>query len=129
MSKKLTYHRITKSAFEKEILHADLPVIVEFGADWSGSCQIMTPIIDSLSHTYKDRIKIIRLDITRNVYLVKRYNIQAVPTYYFIKNGRVVDQILRAAARDVFERKIKALLSGSSNLSSNHINKFNGGVK
>ena len=103
-------------AFEKEILKCNKPVIVEFGAEWCGNCQIMKPILSDLSTIYRDQIKIVKLDIEQNKHLVKRYRIQAKPTFLFLKNGEVIDLIICLTPRKDFEEKIfKLLTSFASN--------------
>jgi thioredoxin 1 len=68
------------------------------------------PIINDLSETYRDQIKIVKLDINRNKHLTREYGIQAKPTFLFIKQGEVVDQITGSAPRKEFETKLIALL-------------------
>jgi thioredoxin 1 len=105
------YIYLTAATFEKEILQCDKPVIVEFGADWYGSCRVMAPIINDISATYREQISVVKLDIDRNKHLVEKYGIRAKPTFLFIKNGEVVDHIIGSAPRNDFDDKLISLLS------------------
>lgn len=105
------YIYLNASAFDEEILKYHKPVIVEFGAEWCGSCRIMAPIVNGLSATYRDRIRVVKLDIDRNKPLVDKYGIRAKPTFLFIKNGEVIDHIIGSTPREAFEAKIISLLS------------------
>ena len=111
MSNDSEYIYLNFPAFEKEILKCNKPVIVEFGAEWCGNCQIMKPILSDLSTIYRDQIKIVTLDIEQNKHLVKRYRIQAKPTFLFLKSGQVVDIIICLTPRREFEEKIFKLLT------------------
>ncbi len=111
MNQESEYVFLTESTFTKEILNCSKLVIVEFGADWCGSCRIMTPIVNGISANYGDQIKIVKLDIDKNKHLVDKYGIRAKPTFLFIKNGEVVDHIICSTPREVFEAKINKLLS------------------
>ena len=71
----------------------------------------MKPILSDLSTIYRDQIKIVKLDIERNKHLVKRYRIQAKPTFLFLKNGEVVDIIICLTPRKEFEEKIFKLIT------------------
>ena len=104
------YIYLDESAFEEEVMNYTESVIVEFGTDWCGSCRIMTPIVNDVSATYRDRVKVVRLDIDRNKHLVARYGIRTKPTFLLIKNGEIVDQIIGPVSRKNFENFIDSLL-------------------
>ena len=72
---------------------------------------MMEPIVNSISATYSDRIRVIRVDVDRNTYLVAKYRIRAKPTFLFIKNGKVIDTVTFPIPREDFEGKTKRLLA------------------
>jgi thioredoxin 1 len=111
VSQESEYGFLTGSAFAKDILNCSKLVIVEFGAEWCGSCRVMTSIINDISAAYREQIRVIKLDIERNRHLVEKYSIRAKPTFLFIKNGEVVDHIIGSAPRKDFENKLISLLS------------------
>jgi thioredoxin 1 len=111
MSQDSEYNYLNESAFDEEVLKYHKPVIVEFGAEWCGSCRIMAPIVNDISATYRDQIRVVKLDIDQNKYLVAKYGIQAKPTFLFIKNNEIVDHIIGSASRKDFEDKLISLLS------------------
>ena len=111
MSQDSEYIYLIIQAFENEILQNNKLVIVEFGADWCGSCRLMASIVSDISVTYRDQINVVKLDIDLKKHLVKKYGIWAKPTFLFIKNGEVVDNIIGSAPRKDFENKLISLLS------------------
>jgi len=81
-------------------------VILAFRADWSGNCQIMEPILDSVSVSYQGRIKIVSIDVDQDRMLVGLLHIAIVPSFFFVKNGNIVDHITSLARKEDFEEII-----------------------
>jgi thioredoxin 1 len=101
-----SYISMTPRLFS-ELLRSQAALIVEFGAEWSGSCHIMAPILND----WQGRIKIVRLDIERNRPLTERYGIRKKPTFLLIKDGHIIERIVGSVPRHVFERKVSDLLN------------------
>ena len=96
--------------FEKEVLENPEPVLVEFRAEWSGPCDIMAPIIESLATDYKGLVKFASLDIESNEKTKNEYGISKLPTILFFDKGRAVNHIIGVVPRRVLESQIKAIL-------------------
>ena len=109
--KENTIHTIlTDANFQKEVVENPEPVLVEFGADWCGTCHILAPIIEELGSEFKEQIKIGKLDVEANERVTGKYGIRDLPTLLFFKSGRVVDHIIGAALKVELTAKLKALL-------------------
>ncbi len=81
--------------FEKKVLQADKPVLVDFFATWCGPCQMMAPVLDELSETY-DTFDIVKVDIDRSMPLAERYNVMSVPTFIAFRDGTPVGKLVGA---------------------------------
>ena len=101
---------LTDANFQKEVLESMQPVLVEFGADWYGSCHILSPIMVELADDFSGQIKIAKLDIDDNERVAKEYGIRVPLTLLFFKNGQVVDHINGPVPKRVIEDKFNALL-------------------
>ena len=101
---------ITKDTFQKEVLESDKPVIVDFWATWCGPCRRVGPIIEELANDYEGQVIVGKCDIEEDEDLPMRFGVRNIPTILFIKNGEVVDKQVGAAARPVFEEKLKSIL-------------------
>ncbi len=101
---------LTDKNFQKEVLENPEPVLVEFGAEWSGACQMLAPVLEQLQEAFNGQIKIGRLDVDAHARTATAYGIQDLPTLLFFKQGHVVDQIIGAAPRQVIAAKLHALL-------------------
>ncbi len=96
----------TDENFEKEVLKSDIPVLVDFFAEWCGPCKMMGPIIDGLAGEYEGKWKIGKVDVDQAPKTAEKYSVQSIPTLLFFKDGKVVDTSVGFQAKE----KIKAKL-------------------
>lgn len=100
----------TDSNFQNEVLNSDVPVLVDFYADWCGPCKMMAPVIDELSSQYEGKAKIGKLNVDQNGTTAQKYKVMSIPTLLIIKNGEVVDTIVGAVPKQHLEAKIQSVL-------------------
>lgn len=96
----------TDENFEKEVLKSDIPVLVDFFAEWCGPCKMMAPAIDELAKEYEGKWKIGKLDVDQAPKTAEKYSVQSIPTLIFFKDGQAVDKSVGFQAKE----KIKAKL-------------------
>ena len=103
-------HKFTESNFDAEVLQSDLPVFVDFYADWCGPCKMMSPVIDKLAEEFAGRIKVGKVNVDENGDLAVKYGIMSIPNMVFFKNGEVADRVVGAipkpAMKEKFEKNI-----------------------
>lgn len=100
---------ITDSNFEALVAEGK-PLVVDFWATWCGPCRMVGPTIEALAEQYAGRVNVGKVNVDENEELPAKFGIRNIPTVLFIKNGQVVDKVVGAAARPVYEEKINALL-------------------
>ncbi|WCR56409.1 MAG: hypothetical protein PG979_000466 [Rickettsia asembonensis] len=83
--------KVTDSSFKKEVLESDLPVLVDFWAEWCGPCKMLTPIIDEISKELKGKVKVLKMNIDENPNIPSEYGIRSIPTIMLFKNGEQKD--------------------------------------
>ena len=86
--------KITEQNFENEVLKSNIPVIVDFYADWCGPCKMMSPIIDSIAEELEDKIKVGKINTDENINLAGQYGVMSIPTILVIKNGKVAKSFI-----------------------------------
>lgn len=102
--------KFTDENFEEEVLKSDIPVIVDFYADWCGPCKMMSPVIDELAKDYEGKAKIGKVNTDENRETASKYSVMSIPTIVFIKDGEVADQVVGAVPKTVLEQKLENLL-------------------
>lgn len=73
-----------------QLINQNVPVLVDFKADWCQPCKMMAPVLKQVKQNFKDQIKIIKIDIDKNPVVAQKYGIRGVPTLILFKNGREV---------------------------------------
>ena len=90
----------TDDNFESEVLGADVPVLVDFWAEWCQPCRILAPTIDELAGEFSGRVKVGKLDTDNNRDVSFKYGISAIPTVILFKGGEVVDKFVGLTKKD-----------------------------
>ncbi|ACT48929.1 MULTISPECIES: thioredoxin TrxA [Methylotenera] len=87
MSEHITH--LSDASFEQDVLQSQIPVLVDYWAEWCGPCKMIAPILDEISKEYAGRIKVAKLNIDDNQQTPPKYGIRGIPTLMLFKNGNV----------------------------------------
>ncbi len=102
--------KFTTANFQKEVLESEIPVLVDFYADWCGPCKMMSPVLDQLSAELEGQIKIGKVNVDDDPELAGQFKVMSIPNFVLIKNGQVVDQVIGAVPKAQMLSKIQAAL-------------------
>jgi len=102
---------VTDATFDSEVINSEVPVLVDFWAEWCGPCKMMAPAVDQVATEYAGRIKVAKLDVDANVASAMRYRIQGIPTLLLFKGGKIVDSRVGAVPKSEVVRMIEKHLS------------------
>ncbi len=97
----------TDANFQKEALESDKLVVVDLWAEWCGPCKMMGPVVDELAKDYDGKVVVGKLDVDRNSEVPTQYQVRGIPTFLFLKGGKLVDKAVGAVGRKGLEDKIK----------------------
>jgi len=101
---------VNDANFEEVVLQSNVPVLIDFWAEWCGPCRIVGPLIEELSVEYEGKAILAKMDVDSNPVVPSQYGIRNIPTILFFKNGEVVDKQVGAVPKTVIAQKIDALL-------------------
>lgn len=88
--------------FETEVLQSDLPVLVDFWAEWCGPCRMLAPTVEAIADEYTGRVKVFKMDVDANPNTPPKFQIRGIPTVILFKGGKVVDQLVGNMPKDAF---------------------------
>lgn len=102
--------QLTEANFESEVISSDVPVLVDFWAEWCGPCKMIGPIVDQLADDVGDSAKVAKVNVDEARDLAVKYNVRSIPLLLFFKNGEVKDQIVGASVtKDQLKAKLEEL--------------------
>ena len=84
--------KLTMKDFEEEAMQGDLPVLVDFYADWCGPCKMLSPIVDALSERYAGRVKFCKVNVDEDFPVAAAFGVQSIPTLVLLRNGETLEK-------------------------------------
>lgn len=107
MSSDLIVH-VDDGNFEKEVLQAEVPVLLDFWAPWCGPCKMIAPILEDLAQTYQGKLKIVKLNVDENQETPSKFNVRGIPTLMIFKDGANVATKVGALNKGQLEAFVNA---------------------
>ena len=101
----------TDDNFESEVIESDLPVLVDFWAEWCQPCHMLAPTIDELAQEYQDRVKIGKVDTDSNREVSVKFGISAIPTIILFQGGQVKKKFVGLTSKEQFHQALDDLVS------------------
>ena len=101
---------LTSENFDAEVLQSDLPVLVDFYADWCGPCKMMSPMVEEIAAKQEGKLKVGKLNVDDAQDIATRYAVMSIPTFIFFKGGEVVHKTVGAVPQDAFEQEVAHVL-------------------
>jgi len=96
----------TDDSFAAAVLNSDVPVLVDFWAEWCPPCKAMSPTVDEVATEYAGKVKIGKLDVDSNELTASRYGVRSIPTLLLFKTGQVVEQRVGRIGKDEFQEML-----------------------
>jgi thioredoxin 1 len=101
---------VTDATFDAEVRKSDVPVVVDFWAEWCGPCRQIGPALEELSAQYAGRVKIVKVNVDENPQLPAMMGVRGIPSLFLFKNGKVVSNKVGAAPKAALQTWIETAL-------------------
>ena len=103
-------YKFTTENFEEEVLTSEIPVLVDFYADWCGPCKMMAPLVEKVAEEYQGKLKVGKLDTDEHMQIAQQYRISSIPTFMIFRDGKVAASWMGASSETEFKNHIEQVL-------------------
>lgn len=104
-------YQFTLENFQSEVLDSTEPVLVDFYADWCGPCKMMMPTVEKIAKEYEGRVKVGKVNSDEQPELTEAFRVVSIPSFFIIKDGKVVDQMVGTMPRHDLKKRLDAQLA------------------
>ena len=104
---------VTDATFEKDVLHSDKPVLVDFWAEWCAPCRMLAPTVDAVAEQYASSARVVKLNVDDNPSVSQRYGIKGIPTLILFKGGKEEERVVGATSKESISRLIDKHTGGA----------------
>jgi thioredoxin 1 len=103
-------HEVDDSSFDKEVVNAAGPVLVDFSATWCGPCKKLEPVVNEIAGEYDGRLKVVKVDVDKAPGAAAKFDVMSVPTLILFRDGQRVDQILGVVKKRAITERVDKVL-------------------
>jgi thioredoxin 1 len=96
--------------FDEVVIKSDIPVLVDFWAEWCGPCRMIAPIVEEISNEYSGKLLVVKCDVDSSPGVASKYGIRNIPTILFFKDGKIADKQVGAVPKNSFVTKLNTLI-------------------
>ncbi len=105
---------LNETNFDREVLQAGLPVVVDFWAEWCGPCRMLEPLLEEIAREQQGRATVAKVNVDENPALAARFDIQSIPTLLYFSGGELRDQTVGGLSKKAIAARLASLQAGSA---------------
>lgn len=101
---------VTDDSFESEVVNSDLPVLVDYWAEWCGPCKMIAPVLEEIADSYEGRLKVCKIDVDAHKEIAQKFNVRGIPTLMVFRDGQAQASKVGALSKTQLEEFIDSTL-------------------
>lgn len=101
---------VNDANFDAEVAQSEVPVMIDFFAEWCGPCKQLLPIVEELAGEWDGKVKVVKINVDESQETAQKYGVMSIPTLVFLKGGEEADRVTGAVPKDAIEEKLNALV-------------------
>ena len=99
--------QVTDNTFDAEVLKPDIPVLVDFWAEWCAPCKMIAPFLEQIAEEYAGKVKVVKLDVDSSNQTAMQFDVRSIPTLLLFKNGQTVERLVGAMPKERLLARIR----------------------
>lgn len=101
---------VTDATFEEQVVKSDIPVLVDFWAEWCGPCKMQLPILEEVAKEFDGKVKIAKVNVDDNPGSASKYGIMSIPTLLLFKGGEIVKQMIGVQSKETLKSEFNKII-------------------
>ena len=103
--------QLNETNWNEIVLDSNIPVLVDFWAEWCGPCRMVGPIVEQLAQSLKGKVKVSKLNVDQNQEIAMKYNVQSIPSLMLFKNGKEISRTVGLSPKEKYEKFVNNVLN------------------
>ena len=104
-------YKFTEANYEAEVVSSDIPVMIDFYADWCGPCKMMGPVVAELAAEYEGKVKVGKCNVDENPAIARQFGVMSIPTFIFLKGGQMVAKQIGGISKKELAQMLEQVLA------------------
>ena len=103
-------NKTSTQSFDNDVIKAEIPVLVDFWAEWCGPCRALSPVLEEVANEFGPKVKVLKLNVDENGEMAQKFGIRGIPTMIFFKNGQPAKTLVGLQSKEEIKRSLEEIM-------------------